>query len=662
MGDPANSMVNDNQAGSLGGADKKAGAHGDNTYETAHERQLLIIARYKPAPTVFSADGMASAGGLLSSVTGAIEKATNAVEDAMASIPGLQMFIKEDKKDSPSAKEYKYDYTEWDSKISSLDKNIKKVYKENKAADIFDFSDTDIDGRKQAASKLYNSTVKSSLGAWKGYKARLHLIGIGQGGNVINELSDLLAKDAQFKSEDWLVKSIFYIGTPFYADFHKLNNACLKSQGEVFNFNCTLDLTQRVIAYMSPADDLLKFIQNSNSNTLSLAVGKIKLTIVKILSLFLGNSTISIDNPDGLDKFGQIKPEIENLVKQMTGMIKQIASEIAAFIDPGKLPDFGAALDGFSQIPSQTGDAFSKFLDNLTKTIGSQAKNIFTGGGGLGPQNLMGVFNCLCPLLDQITKAIAVFDYESPATIALANQMIDNAGITEIYGKGETPGNETNLDNAIASDYLQERLKKYQQEGKIDKINQLVTDATKLFDDIGKIKVKDLGDDKKMQLASALYSMVQPMLISKKMVLDELQKWIAKLDFGSALKDISANKLFSFPGNALNSFANLQFEQPLNDSINKVDDQLNRLKGYLGPRDYDLHRDTLYFIYDIHNQVINPFFDDIQYYIDKQTGFIDYMHDRGSENQFSITHKNTYNPEAQADPDDILSTTKLPSK
>lgn len=653
-------LITDEQADDLGGADKKPGAHGKDTYQLTNERQIVLIARYKPAPAGFSADAMQSASGLISSVSGAAEKAANAAEDAMASIPGLQMFIKEDKKDSPSDKEYKYDYTEWDGKISSLDKNIKKLFSENTVPDIFEFSTDDLDGRKKAAQDLYNNKLKSTLSSWNNYSVRIHLIGIGQGGNVMNELSDLLVKDASFKSNDWLVKSVFYIGTPFYADFHKLNKDCLKSQGEIFNFNCSLDLTQQVIAYFSPADDLLKFIQNSNSNTFSLAVGKIKLTVVKILSLFLGNSSIGTGSEHGLDKFGQIKPEIENLVKQITGMIRQIASEIAAFVDPGKIPSFSTALNEFDKVPDQSGKALESFIKNLGKIVANEAKDIFSGGGNVGPQNLMGVFNCLCPLLNQITAALSVFDYQTPATVALANQIIENAGITEIYEKADAEGNSISVDNSIASDYLNERLKKYQDEGKIDKINQLITDATKLLTDIGKVKVKDLSNDKKIQLADALYSIIQPMLLSKKKVLEELQKWIAKLDFSSALKDISANKLFSFPGNALNSFANLHFEQPLTDSINHVDDQLNRFKGYFSAKEYDLYKDTLYFIYNIHNQVINPFFDDVQYYLDQQTGYIDYMHNKGCENQFMLTHKNIYKPDDAKADDNAMATTKIP--
>ncbi len=653
-------IVSDDQAGGLGGADKKTGAHGKDTHQKSDERHIVVIARYKPAPSGFSAAGMQSASGLIGSVTGAVEGATNAVESAMNSIPGLQMFIKEDKKDSPSEKEYKYDYSEWDSKIPKTDKNIKKIFADNKVIDVFEFDADDTDGRKQAAQKLYNEKLKSSLSSFSNYKVRIHLIGIGQGGNVINELTELLANDGKFTSEDWYVKSVFYVGTPIYSDFHKLNEASLKSQGDIFHFNCPLDITQQVTSFFSPTDDFLKFIVNSNSNTLSLAVGKIKLTIVKILSLFLEGSSIGIGNPHGLDKFNQIKPEIENLVKQMTGMIKQIASEIASFIDPGKLPQFSDALNGLDNVPSQSAHSFSTFISNLGDTAKNQAKSIVSGGGQVGPQDLMGVFNCLCPLLEQITKAISVLDYQTPASIAMANQIIDNAGLKEIYRKGAVQGNSIEL-TAVSSDYLKERLKVFQSEGKIDKISKLIEDSAKQLVEMenGKVKVSDLSDEKKVQLAEAIYSLVQPMVISKKRVLEELQKWIVKLDIQTLLKDITANNLFKMADPLLGKLQ-LTFDQPLKDSIDHVDGQLSRLKDFFKPHEYDLHKDTLYFIYNIHNQVVNPFADEIQYNLDKQTGFIDYMQKNGCENQFPISGKNTYNPDTGKDQDDAMVTNKVP--
>ncbi len=97
-------LVKDGQAGGLGGADKKTGASGKDTHQKTDERHLVVIARFKPAASPFDAGGMAGASSLLGSATGAIQSAVSAAESAMSTIPGMQMFIKEDKKDLESRK------------------------------------------------------------------------------------------------------------------------------------------------------------------------------------------------------------------------------------------------------------------------------------------------------------------------------------------------------------------------------------------------------------------------------------------------------------------------------------------------------------------------------------------------------------------------------
>ncbi len=69
------------------------------------------------------------------------------------------------------------------------------MFPDNQVIKAFEFDAQDADGRKQAAQDLLNKTLKSVLSGFIDYPVRLHLIGLGQGGNVINELSDLLSKN-----------------------------------------------------------------------------------------------------------------------------------------------------------------------------------------------------------------------------------------------------------------------------------------------------------------------------------------------------------------------------------------------------------------------------------------------------------------------------------
>ena len=249
MAGSSNNMVNDSQSGDLGGAGKETGAHGENTHQVSSVRQLVLIARFKPAAGLMGASDIGAATSLVGKVTGAVEKGVDAAESAMASIPGLQMLIKEDKKESPSEKEYKFDYEGWAGKISQLDADLKKLFPENEVPAAFDFSEDDSNGIKQAANKLFNTVLKPAVSSWNKYEVHIHLAGIGMGGNVMNELSQLIAGDAKFQSEKWIVKSVFYVGSPVYAGIHTFDKACMKSRGTIFHLNSFLDFSQQIIRY-----------------------------------------------------------------------------------------------------------------------------------------------------------------------------------------------------------------------------------------------------------------------------------------------------------------------------------------------------------------------------------------------------------------------------
>lgn len=657
MAGTSNNMVNDSQSGDMGGGDKETGAHGENTHQVAYVRQLVIIARFKPAKSMISDADVSSAAGLVGKVTGAVEKGIDAAESAMASIPGLQMLIKEDKKDSPSEKEYKYDYKEWNSKIPKMDADLKKLFPENEVAAAFEFSENDTDGIKKAANKLFNTVLKPAVSSWNKYKVYIHLIGIGQGGSVINEVSQLIAGDSKFKSEKWIVKSVFYVGSPIYSGIHLFDKACMKSEGDLFHFNSFLDFTQQITSYYAPQDDFLKFITESNSNTISMMVGKIKLSMIKILSIVLSGLSIGTGDDSAIKKFDLLKSEIEDLVKNIISIIKKLASNISSFIDPGKLPDFATALSGFDSVPGKSVDRLQKFVSDFGDQVKDQVKS---ANVSLGPQDAMKALNCLCPLLDQIALSISLFDYKTETTNAMIDQIINQSGIKEIYGKGKLSGTQVEL-KSIGAPFLSALLEKYKTGEKKDQLNQLLDDCSKIPAKIDKesIKISELDPTQKVALSTSLYSITEPMILSKKKVLAQLQDWLSKLKLDSFMKDISANKLFSFPGGLL-SKAHLSYDTELEKSIAGVDSQMDRLKSFFKKHDYAMSKDTLHFIFNIHNQVINQFHEDIHYQLDQQTGFLDFMHSRGCDNQFVTTGKNTYNPDTAKEDDKLIITKKLP--
>src|SRR6476660_5672082 len=154
----------------------------EETHQQVIEKQLLVMVRFKPGGL-----DTAPAAGLLGSVTNPIESAVGAIESAVASIPGLNMFITEEKKESGSEKEYTYhkDYSNWDKLLDKIKSGLQEM---NDESDVekFEFSSTDEEGRKKDAKQL-TEKIKSKISGWKKYTASIHFIGLGQGGNVVNE-------------------------------------------------------------------------------------------------------------------------------------------------------------------------------------------------------------------------------------------------------------------------------------------------------------------------------------------------------------------------------------------------------------------------------------------------------------------------------------------
>lgn len=640
-------LVTPQQAAGMGGADKPAGAQADNTFQNKEVRQLVMLVRYKPKPPDNSFGDLSAADNMTKGVTGAIEGAVGAVEDAMSNIPGLEMFIKEKKTDSSSEKDYKYEYSDWDSKFSQVGPNLQKLNSNNKT-DTFEFNATDADGRKKDAKDLFTK-VGSKLSGWNGYTVWIHFIGIGQGAHVINECTDLLAKDGGFTSEKKrCVKSVIYAGSSLYKNEHVLNADAFKGEGGVFSFASNFDLTQHAVDYFEPSDKLVQMIKDSNKNTLSLAVGKVKLRVIKILSLILGGLNISIGNQHDLNKFDLIKSEITGMVDDIIGLIKKISTDTAAFIKLGDLPEFGKMMDGYGEIPGQCGKAFNEFIDKFTKEAGDQLKKVNVS---LGPQDLADVLNCLCPLFDHVTKTLSLFKYKEKTGLDLALQIIDNAGVTKVY----TPADQGYEDLSKMDPYY----KKF-----ISKVNDPTPDPAIAYmsqaktliaqaSETGSV-IKSFSDDGKIALAEAIFLMARPMTLSKEQVYKELLKMVDSFaHFDRLTKDITTNKLTDIPAGPLKSL-NISYPAKLNESIEKNNQEVGRIKGYFNKNNFGMQEDSQYFIFNAHNLVCNNMPDAVAFCIDQQTTFLDYQKAAGLDNEFPGTGKYKYNQAGSTQKENVM--------
>jgi hypothetical protein len=627
----AGDFVSSDQAAGVGGNSQPPGAQADNTYQSNKIKQLIVMVRYKPAPPAAGFD-TAGASSILDGVTGAVQGAASAAENAAASIPGLNMFIKEEKTDSTSEKEYTYykDYSGWDSVFSKIESGLKEMNSESQT-DKFEFSSTNADGRKNDAKELLNK-VKSKISGWSKYSANIHFIGIGQGGNVVNECTDLLAKDSQFSSEKWLVKSVIYVGTPLYKNLHLINKEALKKQGGTFSFSNVYDLTQNAIECFDGNEKLLKLIEDSNKNTLSLATGKVKLRLVQLLAIVLSGMNISVNDTSQLNKFDKIKDEAKGMVEDVLDIVKRLTSEGASFAKLGDLPEFSKITNGYSDIPNKVSARLGAFIDDFTNKVKNQAKS---ANMSLSPADLAGVLNCLCPLFEAISSSMSIFKYESKTSADLARQIIESAGITKVYPVTDQLGETLPVDESYTNKVVQTV-----QAGKPDKtvvfiktIREAIAKAAE-----GQNDANNMNSDQKTLLAEAIMCMVQPMLASKKKLYRKLLEFIP-LDVNKLTESISADKLMAIPGGMLQQL-NIIFPQDLKTSMANTDGQIKRITKYFDKNEFDTQEDSMYFIYNSHNLILKKMYGPIANCIDKQTGYLSYMKSKGYDNDFSLSDNN----------------------
>ena len=582
------------------------------THQQINAKQLLVLVRFKPGGL-----DTAAAGSLLGSVSNPIDSAVGAIESAAASIPGLNMFITEEKNNSSSEKEYNYykDYSDWDKFLDNAKSNLNELNKENDTLK-FEFSSTDAEGRKKDAKEL-QSKIKAKFSAWKKYTAYIHFIGLAQGGNVINECSDLLAKDNDFKNEKWSVRSVIYLAVPLYKNEHVFNKESLKGQGSLTSFGNLYDLTQGGVGYFDDNDKLLTLITDSNKNVLSLAVGKVKLRLVKVLAIALGGLQISV-GPDALkdlDKIDQVKDEIKGMIDDMVGFMQKLVSEGTSFVKLPDIPDFKKISDDYGDIPGRSVTELTQAIDDIKNKAIDGAKHTSLS---LGPSDLAGIFNALCPLFDAVSQSFGVLKPDTKGGEDLATQIIDSAGIKKVFAPSADKPTYLPLDKDYIAKAV-EAAKKNEPDmaGSIVlKVQEHITKATENTND-----VKQMSAEEKMHVAQAIACLSLPMLPTKK---DFYAKLINLLpfDLNKLTEDMKADKLMGAAGKPLEAIG-IKFTDKLNQSVANTDAEMSRVKGYFDKNNFKLadKKDALYLIYNSHNLTLKKVPDELKKYLDEQTGY-----------------------------------------
>ncbi|GAB3425662.1 hypothetical protein [Niabella aquatica] len=635
-------------------------------FQVNDKKQMLVLVRYKPA-SAMEADSML--GGVTAAVQGAVDK----VEDAAASIPGLDLFFKEEKeKEKHTEKAYTYynDYSAWDEYFKKMKNELANRLNTDNETLVFDFDASDAKARENEGRRLL-AQVKSKVSAWKDYTACFHFVGLGQGGNVANECISGLIKEPDFKNK-WWVQSIIYVGTPLYKNRHTFKETeALRGKGKIYSYGNAYDLTQHVISYFEPYDQLLKMIAESNANMLSVFTGKIKAQLVATLGRLLSIEGFGTghDNDANINKLAQCKNDAEGLVGECVEACKNVLNAFPDLVKPPDLPKFDEMLKGFDAVPRKSADRLEKFIDELKKV--REGTSLDTSRISLGK-----LFNFLCPLVDQLTAILRLFTVGSETTDRLFEKVMEKAGIEKVLAPSGTgmknlpvdPYINKAVEMAKAAQKQEKELKQQAGEEKsagdaprtkeklwYDQANVMINNTKACIaaatekDDID-VKSNATSGHSKQKIAEAVTAMLLPMMPSKKKFYGKLLEYIPLGGINSMLGKLTGDAAFAPLKNLVGKLKDgfdfdegTEEEPGLKKSLQYFDKELARIKGFLNRNNYPVHQDanSLYFIYNSHNLMLGKTYGEILNTIDKETGYLGYMQSIGYTNFYNL-EKNEY--------------------
>ncbi|MFT4092325.1 MAG: hypothetical protein QM640_01705 [Niabella sp.] len=631
-----------------------AGGQTQRNFQINEKKQLLVLVRYKPEGTI-GAENML--GGATSAVQGVVDKA----EDAAGSIPGLNLFFKEEKEpEKKTEKEYNFykDYSEWNKYFDKMKNELVNKLNNDNEIFVFDFDASDAEGRKREGKKLFDK-IKQKTGAWKDYTACFHFVGLGHGGNVANECIHKLTEEADFKKK-WWVQSVIYVGTSLYKNQHTFNEAAaLRGKGKIYAFGNAYDLTQNAIAYFEPNDKLLKLIAECNANLLSVFTGKLKTQLVATLGRLLSIEGFGTghDNAGNIDKLTQCKDDVKDLVTECVDACRNVLNAFPDIVKPPDLPKFDQMLSGFDAVPGKSVKRLEKFIDELKKV--RQGTSLDTSRISIAK-----LFNFLCPLIDQLTGALKLFSVNSETSNQLFDQVMEKADIKKVLAPAKISIKTLPVDPYIedvakkakavaaqeaaagANDDAAGSVAKTKEQILYDQANVMISTCTSKIAAAAKNSDLDMGSQnadpgQKQLIAEAMTAMLLPMLPSKKKFYSTLLEYVPLDGLNGFLEKLTGDAAFS-PLKTIMCKVKAGFdfdegtdEEPgLKKSLQNFDTELKRIKGFLNKNNYPVHKDanSLYFIYNAHNLMLKKPYGEILNTIDKETGYLDYMQSIGCSN------------------------------
>ena len=168
--------------------------------------------------------------------------------------------------------------------------------------DCFSWSgDNNIYKRLEGAERLWDFLLRYYEGHIdKDYTVYFHFIGHSHGGNVINQLTNII-KEENYATQsptlngktltfpkNWKIRSITYLSTPFFETIHQLQGDHFTDTCRIINVYNEFDFTQRFIASFSLKGELHHLVERFDETKCKNAMNVIKNIDLKVYYPLLG--------------------------------------------------------------------------------------------------------------------------------------------------------------------------------------------------------------------------------------------------------------------------------------------------------------------------------------------------------------------------------------
>ncbi|WP_394750694.1 hypothetical protein [Spongiimicrobium salis] len=184
--------------------------------------------------------------------------------------------------------------------------------------------DNNHEARTRAAERLLDLFLRVYSG-WTDKEVFLHLIGHSHGGNVINQFTEIIATAENFPQQ-WSVKSITYLSTPFFQEQHQLNLNKLHPDCKIINVHNEYDITQRFVADFS-LKNLEVLLSNFKSSDFKNAIETIQATdfdVFSALGTFRGRLDNTTEGPPLWTQTANLLEGIEALFEKIIAYVNQL--------------------------------------------------------------------------------------------------------------------------------------------------------------------------------------------------------------------------------------------------------------------------------------------------------------------------------------------------